>query len=81
MNMRITIRVVSAIVLLGSIAWMIYEPGFEPTIATGGSLITLISSFVGETKTKRKGSQNQELSGQSIGIQAGRDANVKNIKR
>jgi len=79
--MRLIIRAISAIVFLGSIVWMIYEPGFEPALAVGGSLITLLSSFIGEAKAKRKGPQNQELSGQSIGIQAGRDANVKNIKR
>jgi len=73
------IKVLSAIALIGSIGWVITDPGFEPALAVIGSFSALISAFlVGKRKAKRT-QQHQSISNSSIGVQAGRDVSIGSI--
>lgn len=75
------VKMLSVLLLLGSIAWMVVLPGFEPGLAILSSLSTLVGSLVVEKrKTPVKG-QKQRVSGQGVGIQAGGDVTVGDIHR
>jgi membrane protein implicated in regulation of membrane protease activity len=77
--MRLAAIIASALALLLSVAWLAYKPGFDSGVAVAVALAALLSSFFLK-RAKPKEGQNQQVSGSSIGIQAGRDANVHNIK-
>ena len=79
--MRLTLRIISLIALLLSITWVVFSPAFDSAVAAVGSLATLISSFFIKKGHVGKSNQSQKVSDTSIGIQAGRDANVNNLKR
>lgn len=72
--MLLIVKILSAIVFLGSIAWFCAAPDYEPAIAIATSLITLIGAFIAEKK--RKASQHQSLGKNSLGIQAGGDVHI-----
>jgi hypothetical protein len=76
--MRIAAILISLVALLLSLAWVIHSPGFEPAVATAASAAAFIGSFF-ISRGKETASQVQNLSGTSKGIQAGRDANVRDI--
>ena len=71
------IRVLAAIALLGSIAWLIAAPGFEAGLAVVGSLSALISASFVETRTSRAGRQQQSVGNFSSGVQAGGDVTMR----
>lgn len=75
----IYIKVLAAIALIGSIAWLIAEPGFEPALAVVVSSSALISAFVVDKRNAKRAQQHQSVSNSSIGIQAGGDVSVGNI--
>lgn len=75
------IKLLTAIVLLGSIAWVIADPGFEPALAVVGSISALISAFLVEKRNARRAQQHQSVSKSSIGVQAGGDVRIGNIDR
>ncbi len=77
--MRFIIKIVSFIALLICIAWLAYKPGFDSAGATATALAALLSSFFLKKDDKVTG-QTQHVSENSIGIQAGRDASVTNLK-
>ena len=77
--MRLAAILASALALLLSVAWLAYKPGFDSGVAVAVALAALLSSFFLK-REKPKDSQVQRVSGSSIGIQAGRDANVRNTK-
>lgn len=79
--MRLSLRIVSLLALLLSIAWVALRPGFDSAAAAIGSLAALISSFLVKKERDGKSEQSQKVSDASVGIQAGRDANVNNLKR
>lgn len=79
--MRSILRAVSLLALLFSMAWVAYKPGFDSALAAIGALAALISSFLMKKNSSTKVTQSQEISSGSIGIQAGRDANVSKIER
>lgn len=64
---------------LGSIAlaiWAINEPKAESIGAALGSLAVLLGTFIGRGRGGKNG-QNQNVTGDSTAIQAGRDVNVR----
>lgn len=75
-------KILSILALLGSIAWMVVSPGFEPALAIIGSLTGLITAVVVEKrKDSRAGGQRQKVTGNGVGIQAGRDLTVGDIRQ
>lgn len=75
----VSVKVLSGIALIGSIAWFIAEPGYEPGLTAIGSLSALISAFIAEKRNARRAQQNQSISRSSVGIQAGGDVNIGTI--
>ena len=73
------LKALSALALLGAIAWAVYEPGFEPALAVVAAVTTLLSLFVVERHKKRKAAQTQTVSTSSTGIQAGGDIHIGTI--
>jgi hypothetical protein len=77
--MRLAAILTSSLALLLSLAWLVYNPGFDSGVAVAAALAALISSFFLK-RERQTGSQVQDVSGSSVGIQAGRDAKVRNIR-
>lgn len=74
------IKLLTTFALVGSIAWCITEPGYEPGIAIITSLSALVGAlFVNRKKAKRDG-QKQVVSENGFGIQAGGDVTTGDIK-
>jgi hypothetical protein len=75
--MRIAAQIAAFVATLLSIAWTIYKPGLDSAVAMAGTAAALLSTFfLKEDKAESK--QVQNVSGGSIGVQAGRDAKVDN---
>jgi hypothetical protein len=79
--MRLSLHIALLLALLLSIVWVVFKPGFDSSIAVITSLAALISSFLIKKERNKRPTQSQKISDDSIGVQAGRDANVSNIKR
>jgi hypothetical protein len=75
------VKVLAVIALLGSIGWVIVDPGFEPGLAVVGSISALVSAFLVEKRNASRREQRQSVSNSSIGVQAGGDVNIGNIGR
>ncbi len=75
------LKILAALSLLGSLAWVIVEPGFEPGLAVVGSASALLGLFVTGRRKRPESSQEQVVSGKSIGIQAGGDVSIGSTKR
>ena len=73
------VKILAGIALIGSIAWFIAEPGYEPGLAVVGSISALLSAFVVEKRTARRAQQHQSVSKSSVGVQAGGDVSVGSI--
>lgn len=76
----IYVKLLAAIALIGSIAWTIADPGFEPGLAVVGSLSALVPTFLVERRNARRAQQHQSVSKSSIGVQAGGDVNIGSIE-
>ena len=72
------VKLLAAIALIGSIAWVIVDPGFESGLSVVASISALVSAFLVE-KRKARRTQHQSVSKSSIGVQAGRDVSIGNI--
>lgn len=70
------VKYFTVIALLGSIAWVIAEPGFESSLAVVGSLSALGSAFIAEKRKVWHAQQHQTVSQSSVGIQAGGDVSI-----
>ena len=75
------LKVLAAIALIGSIGWVIADPGFEPALAVVGSISALVSAFLVEKRNARRAQQHQSVSNSSIGVQAGKDVSIGSIGR
>ena len=69
-------RVLSGIAMLLSITWVIYDPTFEPAIATVVFISALLASFINLDSTQSSENQTQTISENGIGIQAGGDISI-----
>ena len=74
------IKFLAFIALIVSIAWLVSSPSFEPALALVTSMLTLISTFVVEKRSKRVAKQHQSVSNSSMGIQAGGNVSIGDIK-
>ena len=74
-----TIKILSCIALIVSIAWLVSSPSFEPALALIGSMSALVSAFVVEKRSKRLAKQHQSVSNSSMGIQAGGNVSIGDI--
>ena len=74
------IKFFAVIALIGSTAWVISDPGFEPSLAVVGSISALISSFFVEKRNTRLPEQHQSISKSSVGVQAGGDVSIGDIR-
>lgn len=77
--MRIAAILVSFIAVLLALVWVIDKPAFDSGVALAAALAALFSSFFLKRDPKSTG-QTQQVSGASVGIQAGRDVNMRDIK-
>lgn len=75
------LKLLAAVSLLGTIAWVIVDPGFDSSLAAVGSISALVGLFVVDRKKKGESTQEQVVSNRSVGIQAGGDVNIGNFNR
>lgn len=78
--MRLAAILASSFALLLAVAWLINAPAYDSALACAAALAALLSAFFLKREKKSEG-QAQQVSGSSIGIQAGRDANIRDIKK
>ena len=74
------IKLLSGLAFIGSVAWFIAQPNYEPAIAIVTSLVAFIAAWFGDKKLKRQANQNQTVSKNGIGIQAGGDVSMGSIR-
>lgn len=80
--MRSSIRVVSLIALLLSIAWLVYRPAFDSGVATISALAALLSTFMLKKSPIGSGAkQSQKISSGSIGVQAGGNVHIDKVEK
>jgi hypothetical protein len=77
--MRFTAIFASSIAFLLALAWLVHSPGYDSAVAVAAAAAALLSSFFLKREQKSDG-QTQKVSESSVGIQAGRDVNVRDIK-
>jgi hypothetical protein len=75
----LTLKLLSIAALLGSIAWFIHSPDFEPAIAAISSLSACIAAFWVDRTKRRIDSMHQSVGTGGVGIQAGGDVSTGNI--
>ena len=73
------IKVLSFLALLGSVAWFVYAPGFEPAIATVTSISTLIATWIASKREQKSATQTQTVGDNALGIQSGGNVTVGDI--
>ena len=73
-------KILAAIAVIGSIAWVIAAPGYESVLAVVGSISALASAFFVERRNARRARQRQSVSKSSIGVQAGGDVRIGSIR-
>lgn len=74
------IKTLSGLAFMGSVAWFIAQPDYEPAIAIVTSLSAFIAVWLSERKAKHQAKQSQVVAENGIGIQAGGDVSVGNIR-
>lgn len=74
------IKLLSGIAFIGSVAWFIAIPDYEPAIAIVTSLSVFIAPWFGNKKLKRQAHQNQTIAKDGVGIQAGGDVSMGSIR-
>ncbi|WP_312410811.1 hypothetical protein [Comamonas sp.] len=78
--MRISAQIAALVATLISIAWVIYKPGLDSAAAVAAAVAALLSTFFLK-KDATESKQVQHVAGNSVGVQAGRDAKVDNFKQ
>lgn len=76
--MRVAAIITSSLALVLAFAWLVHSPAYDSAAATATAAAALFSSFFLKRERTPEG-QNQQVSGSSLGIQAGRDANIRDI--
>ncbi len=73
------VKILSGLVLIGSVAWFIAQPDYEPAIAIVTSLSAFIAAWLSDRKLKQFANQNQTVGENGIGIQASGDVSTGNL--
>lgn len=74
------IKLLSGLAFIGSVAWFIAQRDYESAIAIVTSLSAFIAAWLHDKKLKRQTNQNQTISKNGIGIQAGGDVSMGSIR-
>lgn len=74
------IKLLAAVAFVGSVLWVIAQPGYEPAIAVVTSLSALIGSIVIDRHSKSHAAQRQKVGERGVGVQAGGDVNIGTIQ-
>jgi integral membrane sensor domain MASE1 len=74
------IKLLSGLAFIGSVAWFIAKRDYESAIAIVTSLATFIAAWLHDKKLKRQANQNQTVSKDGIGIQAGGNISMGSIR-
>ncbi len=77
-NYRAMIKILTFLLLVIAVAWLIFSPGWDSLIASGTSLVAFLTSLR-KTAIKQPSAQSQTVSGEGLGIQAGRDVSIGNL--
>ena len=72
-----SLKILAAIALICSVAWVIKDPGFESALAVIGALTGLIAALFLQKRTERSAQQHQSVSKSSIGVQVGGNVNIR----
>ena len=75
----LTLKILSCAALVGSVAWLIHAPDYEPAVASIAALSGFITTFVLDQKRKNAASMRQSVGGGAVGIQAGGDVTTGEI--
>lgn len=75
----LTLKALSVAALVGSVAWFIHTPDYEPAVAFITSLSACIASFVVDRKQEQAASMHQAVAEGAVGIQARGDVTTGNI--
>jgi hypothetical protein len=75
----LTLKILSIAALVGSVAWFIHTPDYEPAVASITSLSACIAAFVIDRKRQRAASMHQSVAGGAVGIQARGNVTTGNI--
>lgn len=75
--MIIFFRVITTLAFLIAVVWLYSDPKFDSAFAAAGALAAVIALFVIPKNKKKQPNQSQTIKGDSTGIQAGGDVNIK----
>lgn len=78
--MRLAAILASTLALILALAWVISSPNYDSAVACVAAVAALLSSFFLKRGQKSK-DQAQQVSGSSVGIQVGRDAHIRDIRK
>ncbi len=78
--MLLIIKILSAVAFFGSVAWLIKQPDYEPAIAAVTSMSAFLGAWFIDKKSKPEVIFKQSVSKNAVGIQAGGNVNIDNIK-
>jgi hypothetical protein len=73
------IKILFGLLLLGSVAWFVASPSYEPAISAGTSLAALVATVRRKKRKRHPAIQSQSVAKGGIGLQAGRDLNSGDI--
>lgn len=74
------IMLLSGLAFIGSVAWFIAQRDYEPAIAIVTSLSAFVAAWFVDKKQRPQANQNQTVSKNGIGIQAGGDVSMSSIR-
>jgi membrane associated rhomboid family serine protease len=66
-----------ALAFVAALVWLVKSPGYDSAAALFAAFAALVASYF---LNRDAATQQQNVSKSSVGVQAGRDANVNNIK-
>lgn len=75
----VIVKALSLAALVGSIAWCIHAPDYEPALASITALSACIATFVVDRQRKNNASMRQDVGNGSVGIQAGGNVHTANV--
>jgi hypothetical protein len=78
-SLMLIIKLLTGLAFVGSVAWFIATPDYEPAIVSITSFSALIAILFGEERAKRRATQSQFVAENAIGIQAGGNVKVGHI--
>lgn len=76
----LSIKILSGLAFIGSVAWFVAQRDYEPAIAIVTSLSAFIAAWLGDKKMKRQATQNQTVAKYGLGIQAGGNVSTGSIR-